>query len=596
MSDNVKASNSGVTGSVSKNPLKVVLCWHMHQPQYCDLISGEYQLPWTYLHGIKDYVDMAAHIEAVPGARAVINFAPILLDQIADYAVQIQGFLQNTHAIRDPLLAALVQPALPADPDQLLILIKACLRVNAKRVINRFPAYRQLADMAMWITSKPESLVYLNDQFMGDLLVWYHLAWMGETVRREDQRVKELMAKCSGYSLHDRRLLLEIMGELLAGIIGRYAALAKSGQVELSVTPYAHPIVPLLLDLQSAREAMPDVPLPHIAQYPGGEARAHWHIKKGLETFAHHFGVTPQGCWPSEGGVSTAAVKLLGESGFRWVASGGSVMHHSVAYSKAALALAPHRNVTAEPILGIHHPYRLESLLPQNKVACFFRDDGLSDLIGFTYSDWHADDAVANLIHHLENISAASAATDSVVSIILDGENAWEYYPENGYYFLSALYRRLAEHPGIALTTFSACLDDEKVTVRQMSDLVAGSWVYGTFSTWIGSPDKNRGWGMLSDAKRAFDKVVASKKMTAVQLARAEQQLAICEGSDWFWWFGDYNPADTVSDFERLYRRHLANLYQMLNVDPPEYLSRALSHGGGAPQMGGVMRPGQTAP
>lgn len=566
----------------------------MHQPQYRDLISGEYQLPWTYLHAIKDYVDMAAHIEAVPGARAVINFAPILLEQIADYAAQIQGFLQNTLAIRDPLLAALVQPALPVETEQRLILVKACLRVNEKRVINRFPPYRRLADMAEWVTGKPESLLYLNDQFMADILTWYHLAWLGETVRRQDTRVKELMAKGSGYSLHDRRILLEVMGELIASVIGRYAALAQRGQVELSVTPYAHPIVPLLLDLQSAREAMPDVPLPHIEHYPGGEARAHWHIKEGIETFEHYFGMKPQGCWPSEGGVSTAAVKLLGESGFRWVASGGSVMHNSLAKAKSVQNLASETALERDPapVPCVHYPYRLEALPPNNKVACFFRDDGLSDLIGFTYSDWHADDAVANLIHHLENIASACPGPGGVVSIILDGENAWEYYPENGYYFLSALYRRLVEHPGIELTTFSACLDNEGL-LCPLPALVAGSWVYGTFSTWIGSPDKNRGWGMLSDAKRAFDKVVVSKKLSKEQLAQAEQQLAICEGSDWFWWFGDYNPADTVSDFERLYRRHLANLYQMLGMEPPEYLSHALSHGGGTPQMGGVMRPGQ---
>ena len=217
-------------------------------------------------------------------------------------------------------------------------------------------------------------------------------------------------------------------------------------------------------------------------------------------------------------------------------------------------------------------------------------------MIGFEYSNWNGQDAALHFVAQIEVIAAqANEGEIPLVSVILDGENAWEYYPENGYYFLSALYRRLAEHPGIELTTFSSCLDNE-VTVYPMPELVAGSWVYGTFSTWIGSPDKNRGWGMLGDAKRAFDKVVATKKLNAQQLARAEQQLAICEGSDWFWWFGDYNPADTVSDFERLYRRHLANLYQMLNVDPPEYLSRALSHGGGAPQMGGVMRPGQAAP
>ncbi len=565
----------------AKPRLKVVLCWHMHQPFYRDLISGEYQLPWTYLHAIKDYVDMVAHLEAVPDARAVFNFAPTLLEQIADYAEQVQGSLKDSSPIRDPLLAQLDKPVLPASVDARLTLIRHCLRANRLRLIDRFPPYRRLADMASWLEQNPESMLYVGEQFLADILVWYHLAWLGETVRREDARVQRLMDKGNGYTLHDRRVLLEIIGELLSGVIERYRVLAERGQIELSVTPYAHPIIPLLLDMKSAKEAWPDVSLPLLSQYPAGAERTRWHIQEGLNTFRRFFGFTPNGCWPSEGSISDATLKMLEEGGFRWVASGESVLGNSVAQTTEL------RGLPREQYL--YRPYRRD----KGQLATFFRDDGLSDLIGFAYASWHADDAVSNFIHNLENIAqACKDRPDSVVSIVLDGENAWEYYPENGYYFLRALYERLAAHPDIELTTFSDCLvEPEKMTI--LPHVVAGSWVYGTFSTWIGDPDKNRAWDMLGDAKRAYDRALDCGKLGEKQLVMAERQMAICEGSDWFWWFGDYNPASTVSDFERLFRLQLANLYHLIGTEPPEYLSQVFAHGSGAPTQGGVMRQGK---
>lgn len=560
--------------------LKVVLGWHMHQPQYQDLISGEYHLPWTYLHAIKDYVDMAAHLEAVPSARAVVNFAPILLEQIADYSAQIDAFLNKGGAIKDALLAALAGSILPTDPQLREVLVKSCLRANQERLINRFPPYRRLADLARAFCAQRDTISYASEQFLADILVWYHLAWMGETVRREDARIKLLIEKGGIFTLHDRRILLEVIGELLTNVIGRYQVLGENGQVELSFTPYAHPIVPLLLDFNVAKEAMPHVTLPLVEHYPGGEARAHWHVEKGIEVFKKFFGSVPQGCWPSEGGVSNAALKLLGEHGIRWIATGEQVLSNSLTLSGML------KNLPKEQ--GQHRIYEV----PGTAVNCFFRNDGLSDLIGFTYQTWHADDAIANLIHHLENIAAASSHLDSVVTIMLDGENAWESYPENGYYFLRGLYERLAAHPKIHLTTFSECLD-AGVTTYELPRIVAGSWVYGTFSTWIGNMDKNRAWDMLAEAKRRYDAVVGgSKRFSAKQRAALDRQLAICEGSDWFWWFGDYNPAEAVSDFERLFRLHLANLYQLLGEEPPEYLSHVFAHGGGTPQLGGVMRRG----
>lgn len=560
----------------TESRLKVVLCWHMHQPEYRDLRTGQYQLPWTYLHVIKDYVDMAGHLEAQPEARAVVNFAPVLLSQIDDYAGQIERYLKSGESLQDPLLAALVGPVLPVQAEERLGLIKACLRANEERLIKRFPAYQRLAQLAKWLMEHPGGLTYTTEQLLVDLLVWHHLAWMGDTVRRSDSRLKFLTDKQSAYTHHDRRELLQVIGEQLSTVIGRYRSLAEKGQIELSLTPYAHPIMPLLLDLASASEAMPGIELPIIAGYPDGEARVRWHLQKGVEIFERYFGFKPLGCWPSEGSISDRTLELMSEFGFDWAASGGTVLRNSL-----------------DGLKGdddrVHRPYRLQA----TDLACFFRDDGLSDMIGFTYADWHADDAVANLLHHLTNIAeSCEGHPESVVSIILDGENAWEYYPENGYHFLSALYKGLTHHPKLELTTFSDYLAGEW-ELASLPRVVAGSWVHGSFSTWIGDKDKNRGWDMLSEVKHLFDQVVASGQLDAERLALAEQQLAVCEGSDWFWWFGDYNPAASVSDFEHLYRLHLANLYQLIGRDPPPYLSEAFTHGGGAPAVGGVMRPGQ---
>jgi alpha-amylase/alpha-mannosidase (GH57 family) len=545
----------------------------MHQPEYRDLKTGEYVLPWTYLHAIKDYVDMVAHLEAVPAARAVVNFAPILIEQIQDYDAQIHQYFQTKSPLKDPLLATLVTDLSSLTTNEKINLIENCKKANKERQIDRYPAYGKLYAMGEWLLANPDALYYVEPQFLIDLSVWYHLAWTGETVKRRDKRIQQLIEKAQDFNQADRQLLLQVIQEIIAGILPRYKTLAEQGRIELSVTPYAHPIMPLLLDFDSAREAMPDVVLPNIEGYPGGEQRVRWHLQKGLEVFSDAFGFTPQGCWPSEGSLSEATLKILDEFGFDWTASGGNVLRNSLAAS-------------GQDKQTIHHPFQVEG----TAITCFFRDDGLSDLIGFEYSKWHADHAVSDLIHHLENI-CHFIKEDGVVSIIMDGENAWEYFPENGYYFLSALYQRLSESECIELTTFSECLE-QQLSVIPLQKLVAGSWVYGTFSTWIGDQAKNRGWEMLAEAKQAYDEVVDQNTLTGRELAEAEKQLAVCEGSDWFWWFGDYNPGDAVSAFEKQFRLNLKNLYYLIGVTPPDYLSQTFTQGSGSPDRGGAMRRG----
>ncbi len=557
----------------SDQPMKVVLCWHMHQPEYRNMGTGTSQLPWTYLHAVKDYVDMAAHLEAVPRAKAVVNFAPILLEQIEAYIREVKAFLAGRGTINDPLLADLVEPALPGDGELRLELMKKCLQANREHMIERFEPYRRLADLANYYKEHPASLIYASNQFLADLLVWYHLSWLAESARRTDPRIRALQEKGYNYTLHERRDLLQILLELLESVIPRYRALAESGQVELIMSPYAHPIVPLLLDMESAHEAMPDAHLPINTTYPGGRERARWHLQQGLDTFERVFGLRPQGLWPSEGGVSQESLPLFEEAGFTWLASGGSVLNNS------------HDNTHH----GCSHKvYRFG----EAGINCIFRDDGLSDLIGFSYSDWHAEDAVANLVGHMEHIAdLCPNRSDCLITIILDGENAWEYYPENAWYFLSHLYQTLAENTKLELTTVTDFIRTCEPQPVHEEHLVAGSWVYGTFSTWIGAPEKNRAWDLLVEAKRCFDEQVKEGKLSAEQLRDASRQLAICEGSDWFWWFGDYNPGPTVSQFDQLYRMHLAHLYYLLNVEAPGYLSEVISRGGGQPSRGGVMRP-----
>ncbi len=560
-----------------KARLKVVFCWHMHQPEYRNALTGRYLQPWTYLHAVKDYTDMAWHLESCPGARAVVNFVPIMLEEINDYSRQIRGFLEQGEPIRDPLLASLADFSIPLSDASRLELTQYCLRANEARMIKRFAGYSDLVQIVQSHRDRFQDLRYLSDQFFQDLLVWYHLAWLGESVRRNDIRARRLIEKSRYFNPDDRRQLLQLMSELIGELLQRYRRLAEQGRIELSMTPYAHPMMPLLIDFESAREALPDISLPD-STYPGGLERVRWHVENGLRVFNDVFGITPIGCWPSEGGVSNAILPVLAEHGFRWIASGQSVLRNSLASCKRSVDEGNWPYVA----------YRLHAL----PLYGFFRDDGLSDAIGFNYSDWHADDAVADLVNRLEHIAnKLPHPKQHVVSIIMDGENAWEHYPENGYHFLSTLYRTLSSHPGIELTTYGDILKNPRLKADNLAKLCAGSWVYGTFSTWIGDPDKNRAWEILIQSKKAFDEVVAQRDFSDGDRAQLDRQLSVCEGSDWFWWFGDYNPAESIEDFSQLFRLHIKNLHKMLNRAPPKDLDASFGSGG-VSEHGGVMRRG----
>jgi alpha-amylase/alpha-mannosidase (GH57 family) len=548
--------------------------WHMHQPQYRDALTGQYVLPWTYLHAIKDYADMAAHLEAAASARAVVNFTPVLIEQLQEIAARIVQHLEAGTARPDAVLALLGPAPVPEAAAERLELLRACLRAQRKNMIERFPAYLELANLAETFATA-ERIGYVSDQFMHDLAVWYHLAWLGETVRRSDPLVATLTAKGRAFTPANRRALLTLIGRLVGGIIPRFRALSEAGKCELSLTPYGHPILPLLIDFSAAHQAQPTAPLPLHGPYPGGAERAAWHMREGIRVFADAFGQKPVGCWPSEGAISQETLELIETFGFRWTASSTNVLRASL-----LLSSEPSRSFGDH---DFNRPYRLENA----SLSCFFREDELSDLIGFSYATWRGGDAAANLVQELAaRARRLDGAPGHVILIALDGENAWEHYPFNGYFFLNALYAALAAHPALELTTLAQCTA-HALPAATLARVVAGSWVHGTLATWMGDAAKNAAWDLLCEAKRAFDR--ASFEGDDARRA-AERQLALCESSDWFWWFGDYNPADAVLQFDHLYRRQLVNLYRILKLRPPESLAHPVSVGHGAPEHGGAMR------
>ena len=570
--------------------INLVLCWHMHQPDYRH--HGQYLRPWTWLHAIKDYSDMAAHLENIPGARAVVNFSPVLMLQLQDIAHRLKTTLESGKPIGDAILDALA--GLRQVDEAWQPLVRSLLRANDGNMKARFQPYVQLQGQAQAALAGNRQMA---QEDLDDLLVWYIMLWLGESLR-SDERVTNLERKRRGFNAADRTVLLGLVAETVGGILPRYRALAEAGQIELSVTPFSHPILPLLLDMNTGAEAMPGAALPGEG-YPGGKERCDWQMEQAVGVFHEVFGAYPCGCWPSEGGLSDATMELLNEHDFHWTASGTRVLTNSIGHDDGLAHLSS---------------WAVESKSPADDAgttpaSIFFRDDQLSDRIGFEYSRWDAEAAVDDFIARVEQrldawLASAQAAETPVLSMIMDGENAWEYFPENGQAFLSGLYRKLVDHPRIRLTTYAELLP--RLQPRELPSLVAGSWVYGTFSTWVGDPAKNRAWNLLIQAKHAVDAVLGPVLAGALDSGEplpawvdpVLRQLSVCEASDWFWWLGEDNQLEDGPAFDHLFRQQLAGLYESLGMAPPAILNEPVNGAGPGQDLqgsgkavSGAMRP-----
>ena len=541
--------------------------WHMHQPDYRHPDSGEFLLPWVFLHAIKDYTDMAAHLERHEHIRCTVNFVPVLLDQVEDYADQFA-----TRQWRDPLLriADCEEPDALSDADRAWLLDMA-FRCHAPTMLEPFAHYRRLRDILDFVRAHDgNGLAYLSGHYFADLATWYLLAWSGESLRRGGEVIPQLMAKGADFTRDDRRRLLNELGDAISGLIPRYRALAASGRVEISCTPATHPLAPLLIDFHAAQEAWPECPLPAAPDYPGGRSRAEAHLADARASHTRRFGQPPAGLWPAEGALSLPFLHQIGDAGFQWTASSHGVLKHSA---------GPHARTTVA--------WQAPEGTPGD-MTLFFRNEALSDLIGFEYAKWHGRDAAQHFMTELKALHLQDHR--NLIPVFLDGENAWEYYPYNGWYFFNDLYDALERNPAIRTVTLSEAAASQRDRRQQLPKLTAGSWVYGTLSTWIGNPDKNRAWEMLCDVKQCADRALDSGRLDEATRADVLRRLAVCESSDWFWWLGDYNSPQSVACFDQLFRENLRALYRLLGLPVPISVEHPISKGGGEPESGGTMR------
>lgn len=536
-------------------PVSVCIIWHMHQPYYPDDLSGECALPWVRLHGVKDYFGMAALAERFPEVRLTFNLVPSLLEQIEGY---LSGRLQDRF---QQLTSA---PAADLSEDERQELLASFFLVNRATMIEPHPRYAQLFSKRQ--SARRDGRYHtgrFSTQELRDLQVWFNLCWFHPLAVERRPEIKELIDKGRGYSEEDKARVLQLQMEVLGEVIPLYRRLQERGQVELITSPYFHPILPLLLDRNSARIALPEarIPNPH-RRYPED---ARWHLHEAVRSHQERFGRPPRGLWPSEGAVCRDLVPLCREVGLEWLATDQDILALSVGQT---LERDPDGNLI-EPDL-LYQPYLYQG--EGGPLAVLFRDHFLSDLIGFHYQKAPAETAVEDLLGRLRQAARCRFPRTPLVVIILDGENAWEYYPNQGMDFLRLLYERLASAEDLATVTPSDHLQAEPPTAT-LETLFPGSWINHNFAIWIGHEEDNRAWEALDHTR---DFLVRKSTPSSEAAQQAWRELYIAEGSDWFWWYGDDHTSGMDDRFDVLFRRHLGNVYRLLGEEPPLLLEEPI--------------------
>ncbi len=530
--------------------------WHMHQPFYKNLVSGEYRLPWVRLHALKDYFGMVKILSEFPDIRQTFNLVPSLLLQLDDYA---------NGSAKDPFLNLALKPAEELSALEREFVLSYFFQANHERVIRRYPRYSELFDsFVRYDRNAHRASEHFSAGDIRDLQVLSQVAWFDEYDLSQDGGIRGLVTKGRAFSLRDQKTVAEKESASLKRVIGAYRDAAGRGQIELSASAFYHPILPLLCDSNIAHSAHPYVPLPQHFAYP---ADALEQMRRSRQFFRDRFGIEPAGLWPSEGAVSEQTLDLAAEAGFKWTASDNEILARSLGESAVGEAT--------------YYPYRWQR--GTAPIDVLFRDRRLSNLIALAYANMQPEDAARHFVTELKRNCAnlLASGVEPLVPIILDGENAWENYVQNGRPFLRCLYESISEDREIRALTVSEAL--ASATRRELPRLFPGSWIDANFDIWIGDKEDNLAWDYLLKARQTYDEY-ASGNTDPNALADAYDELLIAEGSDWNWWYGPENQSANQSEFDQLFRDHLANVYRLLGKEAPAELSVAIAQTAFKPQ------------
>ena len=547
--------------------LRVCFLWHMHQPYYKDPESGSYMLPWVRLHAIKDYASLPVIFRGHPGVRHTVNLVPSLLVQVRDYV---------ENGAEDVYLSVSRKNALDLTKEENEFLLRNFFSAYAPTMILQQPRY---AELFRGHEAALRSLGRKNGGPGGygaseytDLATLFNLTWFHPLFREEDSELSRLWRKGSGFTEREKHYVLDHQIEVMGRVFDEYRRLSREDGGELSSSPMYHPILPLLIDNRSALDALPGAALPGLPFSWPEDARIQ--LERGRGVFHDLFGAYPAGLWPSEGSISPATLEMASATGFRWAETDEILLARS-------LGNPVKRDPDGIPIEPdwFYRPYL--AVTKSGSIPVFFRDHHLSDLIGFEYSRWDAHDAVNNFIHNIKGIydrlssgSSGLSENEYVIPIILDGENAWEYFHDSGVAFLNILLSKLEMlRPNIEFITYSDVLEEVK-EIRELPSIPTGSWIDGTFHIWIGHPEDHAAWEMLSRARTVVESKtrVSTKEGKALpsDLQKARDYLLVAEGSDWCWWYGDDHYTPHGPEFDRLFRHNVKAAYKAIGAMPPD--------------------------
>ncbi len=537
------------------------LVWHQHQPLYYKDENGVYTRPWVRAHATKDYYDMAAILQQYPDVKVTFNLTPVLIKQLDDFS-------QNG-AIDKYWLLSLIPPAELTTEEEIFILTRF-FDANWDHIIARFPRYQELLDKRG--TGDEESinqaLATFEEKDYLDLQIWFNLAWFDPDLLAQEP-LSQLVQKERNYSETDKALLFAEVEKVIADIIPLHKAMQEAGQIEVITTPYAHPILPLLIDSNIASVGNPSAELPQKFSYPQ-DALAH--LQKSVEIYEEHYGISPRGLWPGEGSVAQLMVPFVIKSGYQWMATGEPVLAKSLGIG----TFTRDAKETVKEADLLYRPYYVTNQ-DGDKLAVFFRDGVISDKIGFTYSGVSGKAAASDFLQRLENIKAQlkseNASGQHIVSVILDGENAWENYDNDGKEFFHALYQILSESDSIKTITPSEYLQlfPEQ---NMLTDLFPGAWFSPNYDTWIGEPEENQAWEYLRKTREILAKydVTRVRQTSPENLKAAQDFMYLAEGSDWFWWYGADQDSGQDNYFDEGYRALLRKMFESLGEPVPVFV------------------------
>ena len=553
------------------NRVHLVVLWHMHQPQYRDPEAGRYVLPWTRLHAVKDYWGMVKVLQETPGFHATFNVVPSLGMQLEEYA---------SGKFDEPWFALAFKKTDELTREDKTEILARAFQLNHERLMSRWPRFVELYE---W--SRPaggaQALVTFTSRDWRDLQVLSQLAWMDEVWLAKDDVVSRLADKGKDYTEREKATLQTKQLELLGLVLPLYREAAQSGQVELSTTPFYHPILPLLCDSDIARIANPGTPLPRRAYRHPEDAREQ--LRRARQYHERVFGAKPAGLWPSEGSVSDQTLAIAIEEGFQWFGTDEGVLGRT-------LNVGFFRDAGGVPANAerLYRPWRVQIAgnaitgIAGNAITGLFRDHQLSDLIGFVYSRMDEKAAAEDLHGKLRYLGERVQSADPLtISLFLDGENAWEYYPGNGREFLRQFYRRIeGDQDFRALTATEAIAAAKNVPAN--NGIFPASWINANFDVWIGHAEDVAAWELLWDARQAYARAAEARKQgrsdapTEAALLTAFESLLAAEGSDWCWWYGPEHSTANDAEFDALYRKHVTAIYLALGQVAPEDLAKPI--------------------